>query len=114
MLDYAEEVTKGLCIVKKTGKKPVNAGVKKSFKKKYKEYVERRLSEVTQELPVTIIFQATQVALARRNQKQDIDFKEDNLKEVVKTLPRLPLNENYQFPILKVEITEYGRKFSLI
>ena len=39
MLDYAEEVTKGLCIVKKTGKKPVSAGVKKSFKKKYKEYL---------------------------------------------------------------------------
>lgn len=113
MLDYAEKVTKGLCIVKKTGTRPVSARIKKSFKKKYEEYVERRLSEIT-EIPTTIIFQANQIPLARRNHKLDIDFLEDNLKEVVKALPRLPLNENYQFPILKVEITEYGRKFSLI
>lgn len=113
MLDYAEEVTRGLRIVKKTGTRPVSAGLKKSFKKEYRKYVEERLSEITQ-IPTTIIFQATQSPLARRNHKVNIDFLEDNLKEVVRILPKLPTYENYEFPVLKVEITDAGRKFSII
>lgn len=112
--DYAGDVAKKLCVVKKTGTRPVSAKVKKRFRKEYEKYVERRLGEFSGQ-SVIIVFQEPHSPLKELRPKNNgRTYIEDNLKEVIKCLPYLQKGERYSFPALRIIVNPENLEFFVI
>ena len=113
-IDYAGDVAKKLCVVKKTGTRTVSSKVRKRFRKEYEKYVESRLGEIGKRA-VTITFQEPHSPLEQVKPKNNGRiYIEDNLKDVMKCLPYLQRGERYSFPALRVIISHDHLEFFVI
>lgn len=103
-----DAIAEGLCIVAGKERWPVRPKEKEQFRNAYKSYVSERLSKITDPV-VTVMFQGTYDPIVRRNRpRKGMSYIEDNLKQVLKSLPRLESGEKYVFPALKIIRDEEG------
>ena len=103
-----DAIAEQLCIVTRSEKKPVSSEVKEKFREAYERYVIRRLSEIKEPLAI-IMFQGTYNPIIPRNQpRKGMVYIEDNLRQVLRNLPKLPKGEKYAFPALKIIRSEDG------
>ena len=82
--------------------------LRRRFRRAYERYVSRRLSEIKEPLAI-IMFQGTYKPIIPRNQPRNgMVYIEDNLRQVLRILPKLPNGEKYAFPALKILREEDG------
>ena len=107
IIDY-DAIAEGLCIATRSEKKPVSFDVKAQFRRAYERYVSRRLREINDPLAI-IMFQGTYEPVILRNRPRNgMSYIEDNLRQVIKGLPKLSRGEHYVFPALKIIRAEDG------
>ena len=107
IIDY-DAIAEGLCIATRSEKKPVSFDVKAQFRRAYERYVSRRLSEIKEPLAI-IMFQGIYNPIIPRNRpRSGMVYIEDNLRQVLRNLPKLPNGEKYAFPALKILREEDG------
>ena len=106
--DY-DMVAEGLFIVTDDGiRKPVDNSVRELFRKRYETYVKRRLHESKDPLAI-FMFQGEYKPMLQRNRpRRGMTYIEDNLRQVIKELPKLPEGERYIFPALRIIREEEG------
>ena len=103
-----------LCVASKQGRIPVSKKVKEAFRKKYKQYVTRKMEELGETYGI-IMFQGTyNRIIPRNNPRNGMIYIEDNLKQVLKALPELEDGERYVFPALRVIKADYGIDYAVI
>ena len=107
IIDY-DAIAEGLCIATRSERKPVSFEVKAQFRRAYERYVSRRLSEIKEPLAI-IMFQGIYNPIIPRNRPRNgMVYIEDNLRQVLRNLPKLPNGEKYAFPALKILREEDG------
>ena len=103
-----DAIAEGLYIATGSERWPVSSELKEQFKKAYKRYVSNRLKEINEPL-VIIMFQGRHNRIIPRNRPRNgMYYVEDNLRQVMKSLPKLKAGENYAFPALKIIRAEDG------
>ena len=109
-VDYSI-ISDGLYIVSREGKRPVDEEVRQTFKKKYKKYVKAKMTEIGDTYAI-VMFQGTYRRIVPRNSPRNgMIYVEDNLRQVVKSLPKLERGERYAFPALRIVKNEMGVDF---
>ena len=97
-----DAIAEGLYISTRSERWPVSSEVKEQFKKAYKQYVSNRLEEINEPL-VIIMFQGRYNRIIPRNRPRNgMHYVEDNLRQVLDSLPKLKAGEKYVFPALKI------------
>ena len=92
-VDYSI-ISDGLYIVSREGKRPVDEEVRQTFKKKYKKYVKAKMTEIGDTYAI-VMFQGTYRRIVPRNSPRNgMIYVEDNLRQVVKSLPKLERGES--------------------
>ena len=106
-------VSEELYIICRGEKKEVTDEVRESFRKAYKKYINAKMKEIGGKLKLAIVmFQGTYRRIIPRNSPRNgMSYIEDNVRQVVKQLPKLPKGERYVFPALKIIISENGVDF---
>lgn len=100
-----------LYIVSGRERREVTAEVRETFRKKYRKYVINRMENIGSGLAI-VMFQGTYRRIIPRNSPRNgMSYIEDNVRQVVKQLPKLPKGERYVFPALKIIISENGVDF---
>ena len=103
-----DAIADALCIATRSKKWSGTSEVKNRFKEEYKSYVSRRLREINDPLAI-IMFQGTYEPVILRNRPRNgMSYIEDNLRQVIKGLPKLSRGEHYVFPALKIIRAEDG------
>ena len=106
-------VSEELYIICRGEKKEVTDEVRESFRKAYKKYINAKMKEIGEKLKLAIVmFQGTYRRIIPRNSpRKGMSYIEDNVRQVVKQLPKLPKGERYVFLALKIIISENGVDF---
>ena len=103
-----DAIAEGLYIATRSERWPVSSELREQFKKSYKQYVSNRLEEINEPL-VIIMFQGRYNRIIPRNlPRNGMHYVEDNLRQVLDSLPKLKAGEKYIFPALKIIRAEDG------
>ncbi len=104
-------ISDGLYIISGGKRIEVSDETKETFRKKYRKYVINQMEKIGSRLAI-VMFQGTYRRIIPRNSPRNgMSYIEDNVRQVVKQLPKLPKGERYVFPALKIIISENGVDF---